>query len=166
MRIRKIVGLFVVAFSVLVLARPAAAQGSKVDFAAGYQFFRVIDDGGANVPTGWGVSLGAGKDWVKFVADASGHYRDGVQLHMFQAGVEFSGKNGPVVPFARVLSGFGQFSGSGDGTLVWVITPEAGVKIMANDRFGFQTSVGFPVMTDMEEVANGFRLFAGVVIRR
>lgn len=154
----------------LALATPAAAQGAKIDFSGGYQYFRFLEDGvDEGAPLGWGASVGIGKEWIKFIADVGGHYEDHgdhfAKLHTFQGGAEFSGKNGRVVPFARVLAGMGLFSDLGsDG--VWVFTPEAGVKFMANDRVGIQTSVGFPILMDEGESANGFRFFAGIVIRK
>ena len=166
MRIRTIVAAVVSAFSVLVLAAPAAAQGTKVDFSAGYQYFRFLEDGASNVPAGWGVSFAAGKPWVKFVGDVGGHYLDGDQLHTFQGGVEFSGTAKHVVPFARLLTGVAVLTGFNDSNAVWVLTPEAGVKIMANDHVGVQTSVGFPYLRNGDGSANGFRYFAGIVIRK
>jgi len=166
MRIPTVVGVLVGAFAMCVLATPAAAQGAKVDFSAGYQYFRFLEDGATNVPTGWGVSVAAGKEWVKFVADAGGHYMDGDAIHTFQGGVEFSGKGKRVVPFARLLAGVAVLSCCGQADSAFVLTPEGGVKIMANDRVGFQTSVSFPYFDDGNGSANGFRYFAGIVIRK
>lgn len=167
MRIR-IVGVLIGALAMFALATPAAAQGAKVDFSAGYQYFKFIDNGDASIPAGWGASFAVGKDWVKFVADTGGHYLDHgdhfAKLHTFQGGVEFSGKSGRFVPFARVLTGMGLFTDLGND-IVWVFTPEAGVKIMANDRVGVQTSVGFPIMVN-DGSATGFRFFAGIVLRK
>lgn len=168
MRIR-IVGVLIGALAMFALAAPAAAQGPKVDFAAGYQYFTFLEDGAANVPTGWGASVAVGKEWVKFVADAGGHYLDHgdhfAKLHTFQGGVEVSGKGGTFVPFARVLTGLGLLSDLSNET-VWVLTPEAGVKVMANKRVGVQASVGFPYLRNGDGSANGLRIFAGVVIRK
>ena len=86
MRIRTGVRVIVGAFAMCLLGTPAAAQ-VKTDFAAGYQFFRILDGGGMNMPTGWGVSFASGKEWVKFVGDFGGHYVDNLQLHTFQGGV-------------------------------------------------------------------------------
>ena len=167
MRIRAGVRVLVGAFAICLLATPAAAQ-VQTDIAAGYQFFRILDGGGMNMPTGWGVSFAGGKEWVKGVADFGGSYRDGLQIHTFQGGVEFSGKAKRVVPFARLLAGMGLFTCCGGDELeaTFVLTPEAGVKIMANDRVGFQTSVGFPWFTNGDGSLNGLRWFAGIVIRR
>jgi hypothetical protein len=152
----------------LGLAAPAAAQ-SKIDFSAGYQSLTFLNDGGGTIPAGWGASVGVGKEKVKFVADVVGNYEDHgghfAKLHTFQGGVEFSGKDGRVVPYGRVLGGLALFSDLGNDT-AWVITPEAGVKIMANKRIGVQTSVGFPIFFDGSDHAEGFRFFAGIVIRK
>jgi hypothetical protein len=86
-------------------------------------------------------------------------------MHTFQGGVELSGKDRRVVPFARVLTGLVLFTDLGS-EMAWVFTPEAGVKIMANDRVGVQTSVGFPIMANGDDAATGFRFFAGIVIRK
>ena len=166
MRIHTAVVVLVGALSVLVFTRPAAAQGAKVDFSAGYQYFRFLSEGSDNVPAGWGASFSAGKTWVKAVADVGGHYIDHEQLHTFQGGVEFSGTGKRVVPFVRVLSGLGLFTGSGDSEAVFVFTPEAGVKLMFSDRVGAQVSAGFPIMWDTSDSANAFRLYAGIVIRK
>lgn len=123
-------------------------------------------EGDASVPGGWGASVAAGKEAFKFVADFGGHYRDGFAVHTIQGGVEFSGKAGKVVPFFRALAGLVVFSGGGDSASAFVVTPEAGVKIMANDMVGAQVSAGFPFMMDGDGHAEGFRLFAGIVIRR
>ena len=167
MRIRSIVGGFVGSLMVLAIATPAAAQ-SKVDFAAGYQSLTFLD-GGDTIPAGWGASVGVGKEMIKFVADVGGHYESHTshfaKLHTFQGGVEFSGKDRRVVPYGRVLMGLALFSDLGNDT-AWVITPEAGVKIMANSRIGVQTSVGFPIFFDGSDHAEGFRFFAGIVIRK
>jgi hypothetical protein len=165
MRFHTVVGMIVGAFAMLALATPAAAQGAKVDFSGGYQYFRFLEEGSVNVPQGWGASVGVGKEWIKFVADVGGHYIEGEQLHTFQGGLELSGKNQRVVPFARVLSGVGLFTGYGSTNSVFVFTPEAGVKIMATNRVGAQVSVGFPVLVN-DGSANGFRFFAGIVYRK
>ena len=165
MRISTWVSVFVGGIVMLGLAAPAAAQ-AKVDFSAGYQFLSFLEDGGNKVPIGWGASVGVGKEWVKFVGDVGGHYEDGVQLHTFQGGVEFSGKNKRVVPYVRALSGLVLGSSGGDFDTVYIFTPEAGVRFMANDHIGFQTSVGFPILFDSDASANGFRFFAGIVIRK
>src|SRR5688572_9395913 len=168
MRVSTIVSGFVGGILMLGLAAPAAAQ-AKVDFSGGYQYFRFLEDGGGDVPAGWATSVGVGKQWVKFVADVGGNYEDHgdhyAKLHTFQGGVEFSGKDGRVVPFARVLTGLGLFTDLGS-ELVWVFTPEAGVKINANDRIGIQTSVGFPFFVNGDGHAKGFRYFVGIVIRK
>lgn len=167
-RMSTAMGVLVGGFLMFGLAAPAAAQ-VKVDFSGGYQYIRFLEDGGVGVPTGWNTSVGIGKQRVKFVADVGGNYEDHgdhfAKLHTFQGGVEFSGKDGRVVPFARVLTGMGLFADLGTD-LAWVFTPEAGVKIMANDRIGVQTSVGFPVFVNEDGSGNGFRFFAGIVIRK
>ena len=168
MRISTVVSAFVGGMLMLGLAAPAAAQ-AKVDFSAGYQYFTFLEDGDDSIPAGWGASFGVGKEWVKFVGDVGGHYLDHgghfAKLHTFQGGMELSGKHGRMVPFARVLTGLGLFTDLGNEA-VWVFTPEAGVKIMANDHIGVQTSVGFPILFDSDASANGFRFFAGLVIRK
>ena len=168
MRVSTIVSGFVGGILMLGLAAPAAAQ-VKVDFSGGYQYFRFLEEGAVGVPTGWGASFGVGKERVKFVADVGGNYEDhgdhSAKVHTFQGGVEFSGKDGRVVPFGRVLMGLGLLTDLGS-EYVWVVTPEAGVKIMANDRVGVQTSVGFPLFFNGDGHAEGFRFFAGIVIRK
>jgi hypothetical protein len=168
MRVSALIGVFVGGFLMLGLAAPAAAQ-MKVDFSGGYQYFRALDSGGASVPAGWAVSWGAGKEKIKFVADVGANYEDHeshyAKLHTFQGGVEFSGKDARVVPFGRVLTGLGLFSDLGN-EITWVFTPEAGVKIMANDRIGVQTSIGFPIFVNGDGHGYGFRYFAGIVIRK
>jgi hypothetical protein len=167
MRVSTIVSGFVGGILMLGLAAPAAAQ-AKVDFSGGYQSLTFLD-GGDTIPAGWGASVGVGKQTVKFVVDLGGHYEDHgdhfAKLHTFQGGVEFSGKDGRVVPFGRVLMGLVLLSDLGNDT-AWVFTPEAGVKIMANDRIGVQTSVGFPIFFDGDGHTEGFRFFAGIVIRK
>ena len=165
MQMRFVISALVGGFLFLVSASPALAQ-AKVDFSAGYQFLSFLQEGGNKVPTGWGASVGVGKEWVKFVGDVGGHYENGVQLHTFQGGVEFSSKGKRVVPFVRALSGVVLGSSGGDFDSVYIFTPEGGVKFMANDHIGVQTSVGFPIFFDGDGSANGFRFFAGVVIRK
>jgi hypothetical protein len=159
MRMSTIVSGLVGGILMFGLAAPAAAQ-AKVDFSAGYQYF--VDHDGENMPAGWAISAGRGKDWVKFVADFSGNYTDRTRFHMFQIGVEFSGKGKRVVPFGRLLLGMAFKTDTYDTQLSGVLTPEVGVRIMANDRVGFQTSVGVPSY----EGVNGYRFFAGIVIRK
>lgn len=165
MRIRTVVGVLVGAYSMLVLATPAAAQ-VKVDFSGGYQFLRFLEHGGANLPSGWGASVAVGNAWIKAVGDVGGNYKNGEELHTFQGGLELSGKSKRVVPFVRVLSGLGYFTASGDSLNAFVFTPEGGVKIMANDRVGVQLSVGFPMMRAQGTTESTMRFFAGVVIRK
>ena len=168
MRISTVVSVFAAGILMLGLAAPAAAQ-AKVDFSGGYQYFTFLEEGANSIPAGWGASIGVGKEWIKFVGDVGGQYLDHgdhfAKVHTFQGGVELSGKNGRVVPFARVLTGLALFTDLGNEA-VWVFTPEAGVKFMANDHIGFQTSVGFPIFFDSDGSANGFRFFAGIVIRK
>ena len=169
MRISTMVSAFAGGLLMFGLAAPAAAQ-VKVDFSGGYQYLRFFEGGeSAGVPTGFGASVAVGKERVKFVADVGGNYEDhgdhSAKVHTFQGGVEFSGKDGRVVPFGRVLAGLGVFSDLGS-EYVGVVTPEAGVKIMANKRIGVQTSVGFPFFFNSDGHLKGLRYFAGVVIRK
>ena len=164
MRISTIASVFVGGVLMLGLAAPAAAQASKTDFSAGYQYFRFYEED-ENLPTGWAFSVGVGKDQVKFVGDVAGNYLDGFALHTFQGGIEFSGKSKRVVPFGRLLAGLAVATEDGTNT-AFVFTPEGGVKIMANDRVGIQASVGFPFFTNGEATDKGFRFFTGIVIRK
>ena len=164
MRISTIASVFVGGVLMLGLAAPAAAQGSKIDFSAGYQYFNFYEED-ESLPAGWAFSVGVGKEKVKFVGDVAGNYLDGFALHTFQGGVEFSGKSKRVVPFGRLLAGIAVATEGGTDT-AFVFTPEGGVKIMANDRVGIQASVGFPFFTNGEATDKGFRFFTGVVIRR
>jgi hypothetical protein len=158
-------GVFVGVVMMSALAAPAAAQGVRFDFSGGYQFFRFLEEGAVNVPAGWGASFAVGKEQIKFIGDVGGHYRSGSRLHTFQGGIEFSGKDKRVIPFGRVLTGVSVFGGFGNDP-IFVLTPEAGVKLMANNRVGAQVSVGFPLMFNEGEHAEGFRIFAGIVIRK
>jgi hypothetical protein len=164
MRMTTLVGMLVGGLVMLGVAAPAAAQ-AKVDFSGGYQYFRFLESGSQSAPAGWGTSVAAGKDWVKFVADVGGTYKDTEMLHTFQGGVEFSSKATRVVPFVRVLSGIAIFSDGFASDWAFVLTPQGGVKLMANDRFGVETSVGFPIFM-RDGHAEGFRYFAGFVIRK
>ena len=164
MRISTIASGFAGGVLLFGLAAPAAAQGQKIDFSAGYQYFRFYEED-ENLPTGWAFSVGAGKEQVKFVGDVAGNYLDGYALHTFQGGVEVSGKSKRVVPFGRLLAGIAVASERGSNT-AFAFTPEGGVKIMANDRVGIQASVGFPFFTNGEATDKGFRFFTGIVIRR
>jgi hypothetical protein len=142
--------------------QPAAAQGSSVQFAAGYQFLRFLDDGGENIPAGWGASVAGGSSVIKVVGDVGGHYEDGEKLHTFQGGIEVAGSGTRTTPFVRGLVGGATFSG---GDTVFVFTPEAGVRFMGPGRVGAQVSAGFPIMRDEGETEKTFRLFAGIVVR-
>ena len=169
MRISTIVSGFIGGIVMLGLATPAAAQ-AKVDFSGGYQYFRFLEEGdNVDIPMGWATSFGIGKEKIKFVADVGGNYEDHgghfAKIHTFQGGVEFSGKDGRVVPYGRVLTGMVLFTDLGSEA-VWVFTPEAGVKIMANKLVGVQTSVGFPIFVNGDGHAKGFRFFAGIVLRK
>ena len=145
MRISTIASVFVGGVLMFGLAAPAAAQGAKIDFSGGYQYFRFYEED-ENLPAGWAASVAVGKDQVKFVGDVSGNYLDDFKMHTFQGGVEFSGKGTRVVPFGRLLSGI-WVANEGRTDMGFVLTPEGGVKIMANDRVGIQASVGFPYFT-------------------
>ena len=151
---------FVAVFSVsafLLSVQPASAQ-----FAAGYQFLRFIDDGGENIPQGWGASVAGGPGMIKLVGDVGGHYEDGGKLHTFQGGLEIAGAGARATPFFRALAGGAKFS---EGDTVFVFTPEVGVRVMGAGRVGAQVSAGFPIMRDEGETAKAFRLFAGIVLR-
>lgn len=163
MRIRPTVGVFAGALSLLVLATPAAAQGAKVDLAGGYQFFRFTGDLGENLPGGWGVSIAAGKDWLKAVGDVSGHYEGDQQLHLIQGGLEFCATSARVLPFLRLLSGVALI---GDSSSAFLFTPEFGLKVMASGGIGVQASVGRPVFFAGGEASGGFRFFVGMVFRK
>jgi hypothetical protein len=165
MRVRLLIGAVVTAYVCLVSAAPAAAQGAQVDVSGGYQFLRFVENGGANIPTGWGASIAVGNAWVKAVGDVGGHYKDGTDVHTFQGGLELSGKSGRVIPFVRVLAGLGYFTNSGDSLNAFVFTPEGGVKIMANKHVGAQVSLGFPLMRAEGSTETTMRVFAGIVIR-
>ncbi len=151
MRLRTVIGVFVGGFLMFALAAPAAAQGAKIDFSGGYQYFRFLEDGGVSVPTDGPPPSPSARSGSSSSPMWAANYEDGDalrKLHTFQGGVEFSGKGKRVVPFVRVLTGVGVFSGFGTSHIVLVFTPESGVKIMANDQVGVQTSVGFPIFVD------------------
>jgi hypothetical protein len=143
--------------------QPAAAQ---VEFAAGYQFFRFLEDDAVNVPAGWGASVAAPtkNTMLKIVGDVAGNYKDGGKLHTFQGGVELGGGSNPkTIPFVRLLAGLAVNSGEGDSDSAFAFTPEAGVKVMGAGRIGARFAVGFPIFRDSGETIKGFRLFAGIV---
>jgi hypothetical protein len=146
----------------LFSVQPAAAQASNVQFAAGYQFLRFIDDGGENIPQGWGASVSGGPGMIKFVGDVGGHYEDGDNLHTFQGGVELAGTGARATPFVRLLAGGAKFS---ESDTLFVFTPEVGVRVMGAGRVGAQVAAGFPIMRDEGETAKTFRLFVGLVVR-
>jgi hypothetical protein len=165
-KVRSVVVGILCALAILVSVQPAAAQEKKTEFALGYQFLRFLEDGGENIPAGWGASVASAiNDMFKVVGDVGGHYKDGAKLHTFQGGVEFAGKNPKVTPFGRVLAGIGVSSEDGESETGFVITPEAGVKIMGSGRIGGQFAVGFPIMRDNGFTDTTLRLFVGVTIR-
>lgn len=183
MRISTALSMLAVALSVLVLAKPASAQGTQVDFSGGYQYFRFVGYYDDRLPAGWATSVAVGKERVKFVVDFSGSHGDpytytthdmygrhevsvdAAQVNTFQGGVEFSGPRNRVVPFARLLTGAAIIKTSGT-TTVWVFTPEAGLKIRATEHIGAQVAVGFPLMANADGSAGSVRFFAGIVIRK
>ena len=163
MKIRRVlIGTVLGVSAFLLSVAPAAAQ-SGVQFAAGYQYLKFLEDGGDSVPGGWGASISGGKTAVKFVADFGGHYEDGGSLHTYQGGVEFAGKNEKVTPFVRGLVGGGTFS-DGRGT-AFIFTPEFGVRFMGPSGVGMQVAAGFPIMNKDDDTQTTFRLFVGVVIK-
>jgi hypothetical protein len=159
---RVLIGTVLGVSAFLLSVAPAAAQ-SGVQFAAGYQYLKFLEDGGDSVPGGWGASISGGKTAVKFVADFGGHYEDGGSLHTYQGGVEFAGKNEKVTPFVRGLVGGGTFS-DGRGT-AFIFTPEFGVRFMGPSGIGMQVAAGFPIMNKDDDTQTTFRLFVGVVIK-
>jgi len=152
--------------AVLLAAKPAAAQG-KVDFSAGYQFLRFLEDPGENVPAGWAASVYGGKsEKIKIVGSISGNYKDGQKLHLFQGGVDVPfGKNANAVPFVRLQTGIGANSGGGDTDTAWVITPEFGARVFGKGNWGGQFSVGFPIMRHDGDTSKTMTLFLGVTCR-
>lgn len=165
LRIRTVVGAVAGMFLIAVSARPAAAQGGAVEVSAGYQFLHI--EGNYSMSSGWGASIaGAQNDRIKIVFDGSGHYDAGFNFHTFQAGVEVAGSNKKATPFFRLLGGLGMFGyPSGSSSRAFILTPEAGVKIMGRGHVGAQVSVGFPLMIGGEEATGSVRLSAGLVIR-
>ena len=163
MKIRRVlIGTVLGVSAFLLSVAPAAAQ-SGVQFAAGYQYLKFLEDNGDSIPAGWGASISGGKSAVKFVADFGGHYEDGMSLHTYQGGVEFAGKNAQVTPFVRALAGGGTFS-DGGGT-AFVFTPEFGVRFTGPSGVGLQVAAGFPIFNKDDETDTSFRLFVGVVIK-
>lgn len=165
MQMRTVLSSFVAALAILVAAKPAAAQ-VKVDFAAGYHYFDFLEQGDSKIAAGWGSSVAFGNAWIKAVGDIGGHHRNGASIYTYQGGVEFDGTHKRVVPFARVLAGLGQAYGGGEHLSMFVLTPEGGVKLMANDHVGAQVSVGFPIFMKDGDFQQSMRVFAGIVIRR
>jgi len=165
MQKRTALGVLVGGFLLLVLAAPAAAQ-AKVDFSAGYQYLNFLEEGSDSVPAGFGTSIAVGNAWIKAVGDVGGHYKNGVSLYTFQGGAEFSTTGKRVIAFGRILAGAAVGFEDGDIGSIFVLTPEAGVKLMANDRVGVQVSVGFPIFMDSGAHQTGMRVFAGFVIRK
>jgi hypothetical protein len=166
MRLQSVIGVFALGLALFAVTTPAAAQGQRIDISGGYQLLRFFDDD-SNIPKGWGASFAAGKEQIKGVADFGGHYFEGEQMHTFQGGVEFSGKNARAVPYVRALGGVALFAEAyGAGATSFVFTPEAGVKVMANKHVGVQTSVGFPIFVNSDDAAGAFRFFVGVVVRK
>src|SRR5215510_6064409 len=88
---RKHIGLVVLLalFSVVAFAQESAP---KAEIFGGYQYTRF--DGGTNA-NGWNTSVtGNLNNWFGIVGDFSGHYVDGVSLHLFQVGPKFTYRGG------------------------------------------------------------------------
>jgi hypothetical protein len=161
---KRVVVSLLSAAALLLAARPAAAQG--MNFAAGYQFLKVLEDGGESVPGGWNASVSGGPNsMITFVGEVAGNYKEGDKLHTFQGGVDIGGRNPQVQPFVRVLTGVGVFSGGGDSQSVFAFTPEVGVRLFGQGNVGAQLGVGFPIFHDNGETMKTVRLFVGIAFR-
>ena len=166
MKIRSVAIGILCALAILISAQPAAAQERKIEFAAGYQFLRILGDEGENLPKGWGASVAAPvNDMFKVVGDIGGNHKDGFKLYTFQGGVEFAGKNPKVTPFARALAGLAMASEDDESETAFVFTPEFGVKVHGTGRVGAQVALGFPIIRDEGETFKYMRLFFGVTVK-
>lgn len=167
MRMRSVVIGLASALAIIFSVQPAAAQGKTIEFAGGYQYLRFLEDGGANVPTGWGAAIASAvKKNIKIVGEVGGHYKDGTNLHTFQGGAEFGlGSNEKAMPFVRLVTGLGHFSDDVDSTNAWAFTPEFGIDVMNSKGVGVRLAAGFPIFRAEGDTETTFRLFVGVVIK-
>lgn len=165
MRIRNVFVAVASALALFISVQPAAAQ-SKPEFSVGYSFLRGLEDGGENVPGGWGASVSGGNK-IKLVGDISGHHKDGIKLYFFQGGAEFGfgAADAKSAPYIRLLAGMGRQSASGFSDTAFVFTPEVGVKVKGSGRVGARIAAGFPIVREDGDTFKYFRLFFGISIQ-
>lgn len=133
-RVRTHFHIFILGFSLLALATPAAAQDARGDFSVGWRLLRAMEAGingeGETLPVGWYVDAAMNvTEPLAIVGEIAGAYKSvegtesalgvtvstkaDIKIHSFMGGLRYSLRDNPrFVPFAQVL--FGLAHGSAD----------------------------------------------------
>jgi opacity protein-like surface antigen len=155
--------LLIIAFSVVALVLPVAAQNkfSRAEIFGGYQFTHLEPSLDAN---GWSAAVSGNlSQWFGLTADFSGAYKDGGHIYTYMVGPTFSARTERVTAFAHALLG-GASSGSDSA---FSMAMGGGIDVNPGDHFSIRLiqadwllfrSGGF---TDRKNA----RVSAGIVLR-
>jgi len=173
-RLAILVGAFV-----LVAALPlrAAAADDRIDFAVGYSLMHDSDVDGS-FPLGWFASVGKNvTPMVAIVGDVSGAYKSiavapGVdaklKVHTFMAGPRWASRQGQMTPWAQVLVGMANLSGSvfgvGDSETDFAWQPGGGLDYELANGINLRFGGNLRFIHSSGNVGKEFQFVAGIVM--
>ena len=157
--------------------RAMAADDPKIDFAVGYSLLHDSDADG-NFPMGWFVSVGKKvMPTISIVGDVSGNYKtitvEGIdaklKVHTFMAGPRWSDRQGQITPWAQVLVGMANLSGSVFGITAsetdLAIQPGGGIDYAMSSGIDLRFGGNLRFIRSSGEVGKEFQFVAGIVMR-
>jgi len=130
----------VLAFTLVLGAGSVWAQDvPKVEVFGGGSILNVRDNGGELTMKGWTGSVnGNVSDVVGIVGEVGGNYKEGIKIHNFLGGAQFTHRAEKVSVFAQTKAGFlhSSFGGNGEndfqlsfgGGLDWNATPSVAIR--------------------------------------
>src|SRR5439155_25799770 len=145
--------------------------------AVGYSMMHDSDVEG-NFPMGWFVSVGKTvTPSISIVGDVSGNYKTitvtpGVdaklKVHTFAAGPRWSDRQGQITPWAQVLVGIANMSGSvfgiGASENGFSVQPGGGLDFDVNGSFGVRLGGNLRFIRSSGATGKEFQFVAGIVM--
>ena len=185
MRLSSTVLIFLsISLSISVVSAAAqSANSPRYEVAGGYQFMRDQDiakqdpDLSANFPAGWMASGGAHLwSWLGVVGEVSGSAKTlsipgdkpKLRVYTFMAGPRWSDRQGQITPWAQVLVGMANLSGSVFGITAsetdLAIQPGGGIDFDVNGSFGVRLGGNLRFIRSAGETGKEFQFVAGIVM--
>jgi opacity protein-like surface antigen len=144
-----------------------AQQTPQAEVMVSYSYFRSNPDGSGINLNGWNASLGGNVNkWFGLLADFSGHYKSGANLHLFLFGPKFASyASNTVTPSFHVLFG-GARAGNGGSETAFAMALGGGIDVNVHKKVAIRLVQADYVLTRFsDDNQNNARLSFGLTFR-